>query len=201
MVPELRQLGFKGYLQTWQDMQCFTEQRDAETQDEIWIVEHPPVYTLGLKGNRQHILSAGEIPVVQTDRGGQVTYHGLGQLVIYVLLDIARLRLSVRQLVTILEQAAIDSLAQYGLHAVARADAPGVYIDEKKIASVGLRIKKGRCYHGLSINNQMDLSPFRNINPCGYPELEVTQLIELGVKINTMELAVPVIHSIIQALY
>ena len=182
-------------------MQIFTEDRTLETQDEIWIVEHPPVYTLGLNGKREHLLNPGLIPVLKTDRGGQVTYHGPGQLIVYTLLDIKRLKLSVRQLVTLLEKAIIDALAQYGIRGAARPDAPGVYLGEHKIASIGLRIKKSCSYHGLSINNHMDLTPFNHINTCGYRELEVTQLADQGVIIKNLELAVPVVHAIVTTLH
>lgn len=196
MTIIVRYLGLQDYQNCWQNMQDFTLQRTAETSDEIWIVEHPAVYTLGLNGKHHHLLDPGEIPIVETDRGGQVTYHGPGQLVVYTLLDIQRLQLGVRQLVTILEQAMIDTLAQYGIPANSKADAPGVYVAGKKIGSIGIRIKKHCSYHGLSLNNQMDLIPFKHINTCGFPELEVTQLADLGVNIHTYELAIPVCHAI-----
>jgi lipoyl(octanoyl) transferase len=196
----IRNLGLQDYESTWHDMQRFTQNRDAETTDELWITEHPPVYTLGLNGKREHLLDTGDIPIVNSDRGGQVTYHSPGQLVIYTLLDINRLNLNVRALVTILEQAMIYALAQYGISAVAKADAPGVYVKDKKIGSIGLRIKKNCSYHGLSINNHMDLRPFDHINTCGYSGLEVTQLADLDVTISTAELAIPVTHAIITAL-
>ena len=200
MPPIIRQLELQDYQITWKKMQEFTKSRDLTTPDEIWVVEHPAVFTLGLNGKQHHILKHTEIPVVQTDRGGQVTYHGPGQLVVYTLLDLERLKLNIRQLVTILEQAMIDTLAQYGIHSNARKEAPGVYIEEKKIGSVGLRIKNKCSYHGLSLNNQMDLTPFTHINPCGYPGMEVTQLFDQGVKIHTHELALPVVHAIMTAL-
>jgi lipoyl(octanoyl) transferase len=181
-------------------MQDFTIVRDEHTEDELWIVEHPSVFTLGLNGKTEHLLQNSDIPLVNTDRGGQITYHAPGQLVIYTLIDIKRRGLAVRQLVTILEQAMIDALAQYGLRAKAKPEAPGVYIDDKKIGAVGLRIKKGSSYHGLSLNNHMDLSPFKLINPCGYKGLQVTQLSDFDVNIRTNELAVPVFHSIVKAL-
>lgn len=181
-------------------MQDYTLSRDSHSVDEIWIVEHPPVFTQGLNGKPEHLLQVSDIPVVNTDRGGQITYHAPGQLVVYTLIDIKRRQIGVRQLVTIVEQAMIETLSQYGLKAVAKAEAPGVYIDAKKIGSVGLRIKKGCSYHGLSLNNNMDLSPFNYINPCGYQGLQVTQLADLGVKIKTNELAIPVVNSIISAL-
>jgi len=200
MNIKCRQLGSQEYTSCWQDMQRFTLERDEQTEDEIWIVEHPPVFTLGLNGKPEHLLQSSDIPLVNTDRGGQITYHAPGQLVIYTLIDIKRRALGVRQLVSILEQAMIDALAQYGLKAKAKPEAPGVYIADKKIGAVGLRIKKGGSYHGLSLNNQMDLSPFNFINPCGYKGLQVTQLSDFGVNIRTNELAVPVLHAIINAL-
>lgn len=196
----IRNLGLQDYETTWQGMQRFTQDRDAETADELWIVEHPPVYTLGLNGKREHLLSTGAIPVINSDRGGQVTYHGPGQLIIYALLDMKRLNLGVRRLVTILEQAMIDTLALYNIAAVARADAPGVYVNDKKIGSIGIRIKKNCSYHGLSLNNHMDLRPFDHINTCGYSGLEVTQLADLDVTISTAELAIPVAQAITTAL-
>lgn len=162
-------------------MRAFTETRDADTLDELWLVEHPPVFTQGLAGKAKHLLAPGDIPVIQVDRGGQVTYHGPGQVVVYCLLDVRRLGLNVRGLVTALEQAVIDLLAAYGIIAQARPDAPGVYVDGAKVASLGLRIRQGRSYHGLSLNVDMDLEPFTRINPCGYPGLQVTQLRDLGV--------------------
>ena len=200
MSINLRHKGHQDYQSCWQEMQDYTLARDENSADEIWIVEHPPVFTQGLNGKPEHLLQASEIPVVNTDRGGQITYHAPGQLVVYILIDIKRRELGVRQLVTIIEQAMIAALAQYGLQAVAKAEAPGVYIQDKKIGSVGLRIKKGCSYHGLSLNNNMDLSPFSYINPCGYKGLQVTQLADLGVNIKTTELAIPVVNSIINAL-
>jgi lipoyl(octanoyl) transferase len=181
-------------------MQDFTRQRGEKSADELWVVEHPPVFTLGLNGKREHLLNPGDIPVISTDRGGQVTYHGPGQLVIYTLLDINRRKLGVRQLVTLLEQTVIAVLRQYGIASEARADAPGVYCGGKKIASVGLRIKKGCSYHGFSVNNDMDLAPFGSINPCGFPGLEVTQLADYNVRIGNHELAVPLVHTLCDSL-
>ena len=200
MQTVLRRLGLLDYETVWRNMQTFTLERDEETADEIWIVEHPPVYTLGLNGKREHLLNSTRIPVIETDRGGQVTYHAPGQLVVYPLLDIERLKMGVREIVTLLEQAMITTLSQYGIKAVAKPEAPGVYVDGKKVGSVGLRVKKGCCYHGLSLNNNMNLSPFNHINTCGYPDLEVTQLADLNIKIETYELAIPVVHQIIQAI-
>lgn len=198
--PLIRTLGLQDYGETLQAMQSFTQQREPNTADELWIVEHPPVYTLGLNAKPEHLLNVGAIPVVNADRGGQVTYHGPGQVVIYTLIDIQRLNLNVRQLVSILETAMINTLAQYGIRAVARPDAPGVYIGAQKIGSVGLRIKRGCCYHGLSLNNAMDLSPFNYINTCGYADLEVTQLANQGVQIKNHELAIPLVHALTETL-
>jgi lipoyl(octanoyl) transferase len=196
----IRNLGLQGYESIWQAMQRFTLERSADTADELWVVEHFPVYTLGLNGKREHLLNTGNIPVIHTDRGGQVTYHGQGQLVVYTLLDIKRLNLGVRQLVTVLEHAMISALAEYEINAVSRAEAPGVYVDDKKIGSVGLRIKKNCSYHGLSLNNDMDLHPFDHINTCGYSDLKVTQLSDLGVNISIGQLAGSVTQAITAAL-
>ncbi len=176
----VRRLGARDYQPVWNAMQGYTDRRDADSADELWLVEHPPVFTVGLNGKPEHLLAPGAIPVVQIDRGGQVTYHGPGQLVVYPLLDLRRLKLGVRQLVTSLEQAVIDLLADYGIAAVGRRDAPGVYVDGAKIAALGLRVRRGCCYHGLSLNVAMDLQPFARINPCGYPDLRVTQLSALA---------------------
>jgi len=193
-------LGLQDYQTTWLAMQRFTLERTAQTPDELWIVEHFPVYTLGLNGKREHLLSTGHIPVINSDRGGQVTYHGPGQLVIYTLLDIKRLKLGVRQLVSTLENAMISVLAQYGITAAARADAPGVYVEGKKIGSIGIRIKNNASYHGFSLNNHMDLSPFDHINTCGYSGLEVTQVSDLGVTIENDALASQLVQALISAL-
>ena len=175
----VRQLGTVDYEPTWRRMQEFTEQRNAETTDELWLVEHPPVFTLGKAAKHEHLLNTGDIQVIQIDRGGQVTYHGPGQLVLYTMIDLQRKNLGVRALVTLLEQAIISTLAIFGVDAIARSDAPGVYVDGSKIAAVGLRIRKGRSFHGLSLNLDMDLEPFSRINPCGYSGLKVTQLTDL----------------------
>ncbi|MCH7880745.1 MAG: lipoyl(octanoyl) transferase LipB [Proteobacteria bacterium] len=174
-------LGRTDYRQTWDSMKDFTHNRDAQTADELWITEHAPVFTQGLNGKAEHLLDTGDIPVIQIDRGGQVTYHGPGQLVLYCLVDIQRLGLGIRSFITRIEKSIIGLLCQYGLEAVARVKAPGVYVDEAKIAALGLRIRKGCCYHGLSLNIDMDLRPFKCINPCGYEGLEVTQLVDFGV--------------------
>lgn len=197
--PILKYLGLQEYSSVWRDMQQFTVQRDEWTADELWITEHPPVYTLGLNGKPEHLLQPTAIPVVESDRGGQITYHGPGQLVIYWLADLRRLALGPRQAVTVLEQAMIETLRQYGIRAVSRADAPGVYVDGRKIGALGLRIKRGCCYHGLSLNNDMDLRPFQVINPCGHAGLQVTQLADLGVNVQLHELAVPIAHHLIKA--
>lgn len=175
----VRDLGRQEYEPTWREMQRFTAERDETTPDELWCLEHPPVFTMGLNGKEEHLLNTGSIPVINIDRGGQVTYHGPGQLVIYTLLDLGRLNLGVKQLVNIIETAVIELLQQYGIHAEGKENAPGVYVNNAKIAALGLRIKKNKSYHGLSLNLDMDLSPFLAINPCGYAGMAVTQLSEL----------------------
>lgn len=180
LEPVIRRLGRVEYEPTWRKMQAITEARGADQPDELWFLEHPPVFTLGLNGRREHLLAPGEIPVVQVDRGGQVTYHGPGQLVVYPLLDLGRRGLGVRQLVCALERAIIRCVAGYGIDAVGDRDAPGVYVDGRKLASIGLRIRRNCCYHGVALNVDMDLEPFRRINPCGFQGLEVTQLADLG---------------------
>lgn len=177
----VRRLGRVAYEPTWRAMQAFTAARGPETPDELWLLEHPPVYTLGLAGRREHILRITDIPVISIDRGGQVTYHGPGQIVAYLLLDLKRRGYGVRELVTRMEQAVIDLLAGYGIEGRRRDRAPGVYVAGKKIAALGLRIRHGMSYHGLALNVDMDLAPFTHINPCGYQGLEVTQLADLGV--------------------
>jgi lipoyl(octanoyl) transferase len=177
----IRRLGRVDYEPTWRAMQHFTEERGPATADEIWLLEHPPVFTLGMAADRAHLLAPGDIPVVQTDRGGQVTYHGPGQLVAYALLDLRRLGLNVRDLIMQLERSVIDLASAHGIQARGRRDAPGVYVEERKLASVGMRIRRGCSYHGLALNVDMDLSPFARINPCGMANLEVTSLANLGV--------------------
>ena len=174
----IRHLGCVAYEPTWHAMQHFTQNRDADTADEIWLLEHPSVFTQGQAGKAEHVLAAGDIPVVQVDRGGQVTYHGPGQLVAYVLVDVRRAGQGVRDLVTSIENSLIDLLAQYDIAAQAKPDAPGVYVGDKKIASLGLRIRRGCSFHGLALNVDMDLQPFQRINPCGYAGLHMTQLRE-----------------------
>jgi lipoyl(octanoyl) transferase len=177
---KVRHLGLVDYQATWQDMQRFTAERSTETADELWFLEHPPVFTLGMAGKREHLLAPGEIPVVSADRGGQVTYHGPGQLVVYTLIDLRRAALGVRDLVTALEQSVIRYAAALGITATARREAPGVYVGERKLASVGIRIRRGCSYHGLALNVNMDLTPFQRINPCGYAGLAMAQLADLA---------------------
>ncbi len=177
----VRNLGQRDYVPVWREMQAFTAARTPNTPDELWIVEHPPVFTLGLNGKAEHLLNPGAIPVINVDRGGQVTYHGPGQLVVYTLLDIQRRHLGVKELVRDIEQAVITLLADYGIEAEGREDAPGVYVAGAKIAALGLRVKKGCTYHGLAMNISMDLAPFTQINPCGYAGMSVTQTRDLGI--------------------
>jgi lipoyl(octanoyl) transferase len=170
-------------------MQRFTDERDSGTPDEIWFLEHPPVFTLGMNANRSHVLAPGDIPVVQIDRGGQVTYHGPGQLVVYPLIDLRRARLGIRDLVTALERSVIELAAQYGIAAECRRNAPGVYVSGSKLASVGIRVRRGSSYHGLAVNVGLDLGPFSRINPCGYEGLKMTQFSELGGPDSVVEAA------------
>ncbi len=176
---ELRRLGRRPYLPVWQAMRELTDTRDEATADQLWLVEHEPVFTQGQAGKPEHLLMPGDIPVVQTDRGGQVTYHGPGQVVLYPLIDVKRCRLGVRDLVSALENAVIAVLAEQGIEARARPDAPGVYVGEAKIASLGLRIRRGASYHGVALNVDADLSPFARINPCGYAGMAMTRLADL----------------------
>lgn len=179
-APVIRHLGLADYEPTWRAMQRFTEVRGVATADEIWFLEHPPVFTLGLNASRAHLLAPGDIPVVQVDRGGQVTYHGPGQLVVYPLIDLKRAGLSVRDFVTALERGVIELAARFGIVAECRRQAPGVYVAGRKLASVGVRVRRGGSYHGLALNVALDLEPFRRINPCGYQGLQMTQLADLG---------------------
>jgi len=172
----VRDLGLQEYLPVWQAMQDFTAKRDETTPDELWCLEHPPVFTMGLNGKDEHLLNIKNIPVINIDRGGQVTYHGPGQLVIYTLIDLARLNIGVKDLVNSIEKSIIALLKKYDINALGKKGAPGVYVEEKKIAALGLRIKRNKSYHGLSLNINMDLSPFQQINPCGYAGMTVTQL-------------------------
>jgi len=172
----IRQLGRQPYATTFARMQAFTDARLETTTDEIWLLEHPPVFTQGLAGKAEHVLDPGNIPVIQTDRGGQVTYHGPGQLVGYFLIDLRRLGIGIRRLVSLLEDSVISTLAEYAINATARAAAPGVYVNDAKICSLGLRVRRGCSYHGIAFNVAMDLSPFERINPCGFKNLTVTQV-------------------------
>ncbi|NOQ81267.1 MAG: lipoyl(octanoyl) transferase LipB [Methylophaga sp.] len=184
----VKDLGLVDYQQTCEAMQQFTAQRDENTEDELWLVEHPAVFTQGLNGKDEHILNTGNIPVVKTDRGGQITYHGPGQLIAYTLFDLKRKKIGVREMVSRLENSVISLLDELGIKSQSRSDAPGVYVDDRKIAALGLRVKRGACYHGLSLNVAMDLSPFLNINPCGYQGMEVIDIKSLGHEL-TMEQA------------
>ena len=175
----IRQLNNIDYVDVWHAMQNFTDNRDEHTADELWLVEHPPVFTQGQAGKDEHLLMPGDIPVVKVDRGGQVTYHGPGQQVIYFMINLRRRKMGVRELVTLIESGIITSMADFGIEAKAKSDAPGVYVDGKKIASLGLRVRKGCSFHGLALNVNMDLSPFQRINPCGYQGLEMIQTIDL----------------------
>lgn len=183
--PVTIEQGRVDYAIAWTKMRAFTAARDGQCTDELWLIEHPPVYTHGSASLETHVLDAGDVPVVRTDRGGQVTYHGPGQAIVYCLLDLRRLSLGPRQLVGAIEAAVVHSLRKYDLDAYGNHDARGVYIDDKKIASIGLRITRGCCYHGVALNVDMDLEPFSRINPCGYPGLEVTQLAEYCPGVDT----------------
>lgn len=198
--PLLRWLGRVDYESTWRGMQSLTDTRTADTSDEIWFLEHPSVFTLGMNASSEHVLAPGDIPLVQIDRGGQVTYHGPGQLVVYPLLDLRRLAVGVRQLVMSLENAIVDLVASWGITAIGRRDAPGVYVDGRKLASIGLRIRRGCSYHGLAFNIAMDLEPFRRINPCGYRCLEVIDLRSLGVAVTVQSAAEALAPRLLQAL-
>ncbi len=176
----VRQLGRQEYMPIWHAMQEFTDTRDEHSADEIWLVEHEPVFTQGQAGKEEHVLMPGDIPVVKVDRGGQVTYHGPGQQMLYVLFNLRRLKIGVRELVTWLEQSIIDCLKEYDIDAYAKADAPGVYVNDAKIASLGLRVRRGCSFHGLALNVDMDLSPFLRINPCGYAGMEMVQCKDLN---------------------
>ena len=200
-MPVVRHLGLVDYEPVWRDMQAFTAARTAATPDEIWLLEHPPVFTLGLNGRREHVLAPGDIPVIHVDRGGQVTYHGPGQAVAYVLLDLKRYGLTVRALVELLENAVITLCAAHGVEAVGRRDAPGVYVGGRKLASVGLRIKRDCSYHGLALNVTNDLQPFNRINPCGYPDLKAVQLSGLGVSDSMQTVGTKLVAQLNNQLY
>ncbi len=186
-VLRVRRHGVVAYAPTWESMRRFTDERGADTPDEIWLLEHPPVYTLGQAGKPEHLLCDNGIPLVRIDRGGQITYHGPGQLVVYLLIDLSRRGLKVRELVWIMEQALIDFLNEHGLDAQRKDGAPGVYVQGAKIAALGLRVRHGCSYHGLSLNVDMDLAPFAAINPCGYPGLPTAQLADHGIRLGVAE--------------
>src|ERR1700727_2026658 len=187
--PLIRHLGRAPYEPTWRAMQKFTDERQDATRDEVWFVEHPPVFTLGLNASREHLLAPGDIPVVQIDRGGQVTYHGPGQLMIYPLLNLRRLKLGVRDLVVALENAVIDYAANLKIAASGSRSAPGVYVGGAKLASIGLRIRRGACYHGMALNVSLDPRPFERINVCGFKDLRVTRLADLGIRSSVESVA------------
>ena len=174
-----RNIGFRPLPDVWEEMKKFTDERNRKTQDEVWLVEHPPIYTLGLNSNPDHVLEASNIPILKIDRGGQVTYHGPGQLIAYVMLDLHRSRSSIRSIVEALEAAVIRTVSVYGIEAQGRRDAPGVYVGDKKLAAIGLRVRRHCTYHGLAVNVNMDLTPYERINPCGFEGLEVVQLSDL----------------------
>jgi lipoyl(octanoyl) transferase len=197
----VRHLGRVAYAPTWRAMQDFTARRTPDTPDEIWLLEHPPVYTLGQAGKVEHLIAATAIPVVPIDRGGQITYHGPGQVVAYVLVDLRRLGYGIRELVTRMEQAAIDLLAAHGVAAARLAGAPGVYVGGAKIAALGLRVKHGCTYHGLAFNVDMDLAPFAAINPCGYPGMAVTQCRDLGVELSPPQAEQALAEALLEAIY
>lgn len=197
---KVRKLGLVAYEPTWRAMQAFNAARDESTEDQLWLVEHPPVFTLGLAGRPEHVLDAGDIPVVKTDRGGQVTYHGPGQAVAYTMLDLKRLRIGARELVRRIEQAVIDTLASYGVQGTCRAGMPGVYVRDAKIAAIGLRIARGASYHGVALNSDVDLAPFSRIDPCGYPGLASTRLADQGVRDNMENVHARLAASLVKCL-
>lgn len=184
----------------WENMRAFTDSRDVSTADELWVVEHPSVYTLGQAGKREHILNPANIPIVETDRGGQVTYHGPGQIIVYTLFDLKRAKIGIRELVVRLENAVIDTLSQFNVTARGRRDAPGVYVGDAKIAALGLRVRRGCSFHGLSLNIDVDLAPFSGINPCGHVGLEVTSLNKLGTTYSKVAVVECLLQSLISHL-
>lgn len=191
-----RHLGLAPYEPTWQAMREFTDARTDDTPDELWICEHPPVYTLGQAGKREHILNPSDVPVVQSDRGGQVTYHGPGQVVIYTLINLRRAGYGIREMVMRLENSVIQLLAENGIQAAGRRDAPGVYVDDAKIAALGLRVRRGCAYHGIALNIELDLSPFLGINPCGYKDLGVTSTRQLGITLDKDQLVARFVDTV-----
>ena len=198
--PSLHRLGQQPYSPSLDAMVAFTRGRNVKTRDQIWFLTHPPVLTLGIQGDQTHILNSGDLPVVRTDRGGQVTWHGPGQLIVYTLIDLQRRQLGIRGFVSLIERTVIDFLAQYGISAVSNAEAPGVYVSGKKIASVGLKVSKGCCYHGFSLNVDPDLSEFLRINPCGYPNLEITSLRQCSILTTTDEIIPGIAASLLKHL-
>ncbi|WP_040642474.1 lipoyl(octanoyl) transferase LipB [Pseudoalteromonas spongiae] len=201
-MPKLivRQLNRQDYEPVWQAMQHYTDTRDENAADEIWLVEHNPVFTQGQAGKEEHLLMTGDIPVVKVDRGGQVTYHGPGQQVLYVLFNLRRLKIGVRELVTWLEETVIDTLNDFGIKAYAKADAPGVYVDEKKIASLGLRVRRGCSFHGLALNIDMDMEPFLRINPCGYAGMEMLQTKQINGPQTLEEASIGLVKHLVKKL-
>ena len=200
-APVIRHLGRVDYESTWRAMQTFTAERSAESADEIWFLEHAPIFTLGMNASRAHLIAPGDIPVLQIDRGGQVTYHGPGQLVVYPLIDLKRAALSVRDLVSALEASVINYAREWGIQAECRRDAPGVYVAGAKLASLGIRIRRGASYHGLALNIDMDLAPFERIHPCGYADLKMTQLRDLGAGASVESAAVALEPHLLAALF
>ncbi len=196
----LRKLGLQEYETTWRAMREFTENRDQDAPDEIWQVEHPPVFTLGRNGSREHLLDPGAIPVVQTDRGGQVTYHGPGQLILYTLIDLRRLGIGVKEFVHALEQVVIDFLSGHGVKGERKDGAPGVYVGNQKVASLGLRVRRNGCYHGLSVNVAMDLEPFQRINPCGLDGVGVNDMMRLNIRMPLAQTGDDLTHKLADSL-
>jgi len=196
----IRELGLQPYTPVWQRMQAFTDNRSADSRDEIWLLQHEPVFTQGQAGKAEHLLNPGDIPVVQVDRGGQVTYHGPGQLIVYLLLDLRRRKLGVRDLVDMIETSVVELLGDCGIQAYPKPDAPGVYVDERKICSLGLRIRRGCSFHGLALNLNMDLEPFLRINPCGYAGLEMTQVQTLAPETDLEQLPNNLVNYLVKKL-
>ena len=203
---KIRKKGLKDYTSTWKEMVSFTENRNIDTPDELWILEHNSVFTQGLSGKPEHLLKATQIPIIQSDRGGQITYHAPGQLIIYCLIDIKRLGIGIKKIVSIIEQSLIEFLSTYDIKAHTLTGAPGVYVNGSKIAALGLKVKQGRTYHGLSLNIDMDLAPYKFINPCGYSDLKVTQMCNLtdnmlSISDIQQELSVHIISSLNKTQY
>ncbi|MCZ2723382.1 lipoyl(octanoyl) transferase LipB [Marinomonas sp. 15G1-11] len=195
-----RDLGLVDYQESWERMKAFTQNRDSQQADEIWLLQHPCVFTQGQAGKAEHLLAPGDIPVIPVDRGGQVTYHGPGQLIAYVLIDLKRSKLGVRELVTVLENTVIQTLRENDIESYAKADAPGVYVEEKKVSSLGLRVRRGCSFHGLALNVDMDLSPFNRINPCGYQGLEMIDMVRLNPNVTYQEVVVQLANQLSELL-